>query len=360
MVAVTGCGGGGGGATGSPGSDAAVSTDDGLVIDGELIADKALFDAAEGGSVSFYSTSDAATEELIIDRFTEQTGITVTLTRLTSAKMEERVRSEVGAGRFGADVLRTTDPLFAVELAEQQALVPWAPPSADELTRSGAMRPGDPAITSMYGAYALAFNNRVVAPQDAPTTWTDLLDAKWAGGKIGLARPSASGAAWVELGLRTFGPDFWPQVAASSPRVFDSVSVQSEALARGEIAVSVFPISSAFVAAEQGAPIQLVIPEDVGVAAFPVSIGLTTAGADNPAAEVFANWLLSKSTQQFMAGFGTIPARSDLARVEEAGQPVLPAVGTPQLQILTTADQQARRDEILTSWNRAFGIPTGG
>jgi iron(III) transport system substrate-binding protein len=358
MVAVTGCG--GGGATESPGSGAAVSTDDGLVIDGEQIADKALFDAAEGGSVAFYSTSDAATEERIIDRFTEQTGITVTLTRLTSAKMEERVRSEVGAGRFGADVLRTTDPLFAEELAGLQVFVPASPPSAAELTKSGAMQAGNPVLTSQYGAYALAFNNRVVQAQDAPAAWTDLADPKWGGGKLGLVRPTASAAAFADLGLRNFGPDFWPRVAANSPRIFDSVSVQAEALARGEIAAAIFPVSTAFTAAEQGAPIQLVIPEDVGVAAFPVAVGLTSTGAENPAAEVFVNWLMSKSAQQFVAGSGIIPVRSDVPPATGHGQPALPAVGTPQLQIFTIADQQARRTEVISAWNRAFDITTTG
>ncbi|MFC5952581.1 ABC transporter substrate-binding protein [Pseudonocardia lutea] len=357
MVAVAGCG---GSATEAPGSDASVSTGDGLVIDEERIADKALFDAAAGGSVDFYSTSDAATEERVIDRFTQQTGIPVTLTRLTSAKMEERVRSEVGAGRFGADVLRSTDPLFIAELAAKRALVPWSPPSADELTKSGAMQPGDPGITSLYGAYALAFNNRVVTPEDAPASWSDLTDAKWAGGKLGLVRPTAAAAAYADLGLRNFGPDFWPSVAANSPRIFDSVSVQSEALARGEIAVAIFPVSSAFAAAEQGAPIQLVIPEDVGVAAFPVTIGLTQTGANNPAAKVFLNWLMSRSTQQFLAGSGIIPARSDVSHAEGRGQAKLPAVGTPQLQVFTMADQQARRSEVIATWNKAFHITTTG
>jgi hypothetical protein len=50
--------------------------------------------------------------------------------------------------------------------------------------------------------------------------------------------------------------------------------------------------------------------------------------------------------------------RGDVPPVEGDGHPKLPAVGAPQLQVFTTADQEARRTEVITTWNRAFAVAT--
>ncbi|MEU6641937.1 ABC transporter substrate-binding protein [Saccharomonospora sp. NPDC046836] len=332
-----------------------ISTLDGLVIDGEKIADKTVYDAAAGGSVSLYTTASQQAEDFVSERFTEETGISLTFTRLATSKMSERIQSEAGSGRLGADVIRLTDPVFAAKLGEQGVLVPYDPPSKADLLASDAMRPGDPVITCYYAAYAFAYNNRVVQPQDAPSRWEDLLDRRFSGGLLGVVRPFGSGASLADFGLRNFGEQYWREMAALQPRVFDSVSVQTEALARGEIAVATFPAHAAYAAERAGAPITFVTPEDVGVSAPLNVIGMTEAGLRNPAAQVFVNWTMAKSSQRFFAAQGYIPARAGVTPVRD-GQFDLPTVGSPELQIFSLEDQRARKDEVLETWNAAFGF----
>lgn len=69
---------------------AQVDTTDGLVVDGEKIADKKLYEAAKGHKVVLYSAAGKEAEDLTIARFTAETGIPVELTRLPNNKLAER------------------------------------------------------------------------------------------------------------------------------------------------------------------------------------------------------------------------------------------------------------------------------
>ncbi|MCM3850026.1 ABC transporter substrate-binding protein [Pseudonocardia sp. DR1-2] len=340
---------------------AAVDRSDGLRIDGELVADRELYEAARGGSVTLYTSGSQQSETAISERFTEETGIPLTFTRLATAKMTERVQSLAGADRLDADVIRTADPAFADRLARSGVLVPYDPPSVDALVAAGAMQAGRPVISCYSMAYAFAYNNRVVPPQQAPRRWADLLDPRWGDGRLGTARPTGAGSAPTDFVNRHFGPQYWQRMAANGVRVFDAgVAVQADALARGEIAVGTFPADVAFAAGRAGAPITFVVPEDpdAKLSLAVLSLGMTPVGLENPAARVFVNWSMSKAAQRFAAAQAYVPARTDLGPLPDVPFG-LPQLGTPGVEPFTLADQLARKDEALAIWNAAFRFRPG-
>ena len=83
-----------------------IETSSGLVIDGEQIADKELWDAAvaEGG-ITLYTGYTENTEAALLKQFTADTGIKVNVVRLTPNRLYERISAEYGAGKLKADVM---------------------------------------------------------------------------------------------------------------------------------------------------------------------------------------------------------------------------------------------------------------
>lgn len=158
---------------------ATVDTSDGLRIDGELIADKALWQAAQGQIVKLYSGTGKEAEDLTAARFKAETGLGIELTRLPTNKLAERVLSEHGAGKLGADIVRLTDPRAARELADQGVYVAYKTPF-DAMLREQRTGVRDTYLNCYYFINAMGYNNAVIK-SDQPTGWQDLVDPKYRG-----------------------------------------------------------------------------------------------------------------------------------------------------------------------------------
>ncbi|MEQ3552997.1 ABC transporter substrate-binding protein [Pseudonocardia nematodicida] len=359
---LAGCGGGGGsGAAGSVAEEMlpmpSVDDSDGLVLDGEQVADPALLEAARAGSLAWFTGSGAESAELTAARFTAETGVPVEMTRMPSGKLNERVLSEAGAGRLSADVVLVTDPEIAEGMVDQNVFVPYTGmPVHDQLAGQDDVVWHDGAYyTSYYSAYAFAYNDQAVDPADAPASWNDLLDPAWKG-RMGVVNAGAGGTV---QGLAAFqeevlGPDYWSGLAAQEPRIFDTTSVQLEALARGEIEIVTSGFNSTYGAEQAGAPITLVVPEE-GVSGTFNMQGLTTAGEDNPAAQLFMNWTWSKSGQEFAAAQGFVGARTDIEQVP-SGPYQLPKADDETFVVYTPEQAAQQGADIVARWNQAFGF----
>ncbi|WP_249124118.1 ABC transporter substrate-binding protein [Saccharopolyspora erythraea] len=330
---------------------AQVDATDGLTIDGEKIADKALYDAARGKKLVLYSAAGKEAEDLTLARFTAETGIQVELTRLPNNKLAERALSEHGAGRLGADVIRLTDPRTARDFGEAGVYVPYRTPFHDKLAAAGATVDAN-WFPAYYFVNAMAYNS-AIHTQNPPDGWEDLADPRYEG-QLGIVAITTGGTlqALTRFQIEEFGPQYLDRLAAQQPRVFNSTSTEVDALARGEISIATVSFNNAFGAQSHGAPIRLVVPEE-GVSASEGPLGLTPKGADNPAAQVFANWSLSKAGQKFVGSQGFVPVRTDIGPVR-AGEYELPTADSPRFHLLDEDGfaRHAEADEKL--WKQKF------
>ena len=89
------------------------SATNGLVVNGEQIADQQLWSAASRGHINLYSGYTENTEAALLKQFKADTGIEVKLVRLTPNRLYERISAEYGAGKLKADVVRISDSGFA-------------------------------------------------------------------------------------------------------------------------------------------------------------------------------------------------------------------------------------------------------
>jgi len=331
-----------------------VDTTDGLVIDGERIADKQLYDAARKDTVILYSASGKESEDLTTARFKAETGIDIQLTRMPTNKLSERVLSEHGANQLAAGVVRVTDPLVAEDFATRGVFVPYRPPSYDALAQSDNVVFHDGQyLTAYYSAYTFGYNSAAVAPEDAPKRWADLLDPKWKG-KLGVVNAGAGGTvtALAHFQMSTLGEDYLTGLGAQQPRIFDTTSVQLDALARGEVTVATLGFNSTYGAQVAGAPVKLVVPED-GISGSFNLMGITAAGQQSAAAKVFVNWTMSQAGQKFAAAQGFVPARPGLEPTP-TGEYQLPPADSPQFHLFTPEDAARFSDSTVHTWNTAF------
>lgn len=364
LLPLAACGAGEQSGTGNKALDAAtrllplpeVDTSDGLVINGERIADAQLYDAAKQDSVILYSASGKESEDLTINRFMHETGIDVQLTRMATNKLAERVLSEHGVGRMTAEVIRVTDPRVADEFVESGVYVPYRTPFHDLLEKQeNTVFADDRYVNAYFSVNSIGYNSSLVEPEEAPTSWMDLLDEKWHG-KSGVVSVEAGGTlvALANFERTRLPAEFLPRFGATKPRVFDTTAVQINALARGEISVATLSFNNAFGAQASGAPITLVVPPE-GVSGSMNPMGLTTQGMKSPAAQVFYNWTMSKEGQAFAAAQGFVPARTGLPP-QRTGDYQLPTADSESFRLYGPQDFKESAAEDVRTWKTAFGF----
>ncbi|WP_403022302.1 ABC transporter substrate-binding protein [Salinibacterium sp. GXW1014] len=350
-LALTGCASGDSDSVVS--GDADVNVEDGLVIDGELIADKETYEAAKEQTLSLYTGYQDANQKAFNDAFTADTGIKVEYVRDVTNKLSERVLSEHGAGRLPADVIITSDYKVANEFGEAgiwESYTPLPIEGEDELQHNG----GD-FTTFANVAVTFAYNTQLVSEEDAPKSWMDLLDPANEG-KIGLTTGTAGGSS---IALNRFiqeevDPDYWTKMAALKPTVFDSGGQRQEALARGELNVATAGTASVNVAVTQdNAPIMMVVPEE-GLVLFSFFAGKVADAKNSEAAEVFLNYALSKRGQSAISQVGDYAARADVDPPVSAGID-LPPLDSDQVWVMPAESELEYGAADAEIWKSAFG-----
>lgn len=330
-----------------------IERDTALVVDGEQIADPALWAQAEKeGHLVLYSGYTADSEAAVLAQFEADTGLDVKLVRLTPNRLYERIVAEFGAGKLNADVVRISDAGFVGGLSRRGVFQPYSPPTATSL-RTDVVFDGGRYYRTFDPIYTFGYNTALVDPDDAPTRWQDLLEPRWAH-RLGIAQAGAGGSA---LALTRFqrdvlGDDYLRDYADDT-RVFDSLGAELDGLARGEIEAGTVVVSSVNIAASENAPVTFVVPEE-GVTAYDYYTGVASTAKNIAAAKVFLNWNLSRRGQHVLRDIGEYSVRTDVPAPQVRGV-ALPDFDDPRVHRVTPAEavQWAERDQ--QAWNAIFG-----
>lgn len=333
--------------------DARIDTSDGLVIDGEVIADKATYEAARQQTLTLYTGYQEANQQAFNEAFTADTGIEVEYVRDVANKLSERIRSEAGAGQLPADVIVISDYEIADALSEEGIWEPYTPTPV-EGREDLLLNDGD-FVKFANVVVTFAYNTQQVAKEDAPTSWKDLLDPKYSG-RIGLVSGTAGGSS---VALNRFlhekvDPNFWAELAKRNPTVYDTGGSRQQALARGELAVATAGTAAVNVAVtEDGAPIDYVVPEE-GLVLFSFFAGKAATAKNSEAAEVFLNYALSKRGQRVVTQVGDYSVRTDVDPPVSLGRP-LPPLDSDRVWIMPPEDEVKYGEADAERWKTAFG-----
>lgn len=156
---------------------------------------------------------------------------------------------------------------------------------------------------------------RVTNKADYPTSFESLTDPSWkdAGGIV-FAHPRSSGTSYSLLSAMVSEYD-WDYFDGFLPnaKVVDGSSQMFDGVRTGEYAVGFINEDLAHTWVKEGAPLELIYPEDT--VSNQIGVAAVIAGSKNSKpAETFVNFLMSKSAQEIMVEqVGRRSARADVA-----------------------------------------------
>ena len=143
----------------------------------------ALIEAAtREAKVVLYSSMDLPVGEKLAKAFeTQYPGIAVQIERSGSERLFQRIDQEFSSNIRVADVVNSADASHFIPWKNNGWLAPFV---TEDIARYFPAEHRDPDgmfATSRIWLSSIAYNTSLVKPADAPTSFADLLDARWAG-----------------------------------------------------------------------------------------------------------------------------------------------------------------------------------
>lgn len=258
--------------------------------------------AKKEGQVTVYSAQDLTALNNLAKAFeAKYPGIDVKTVRGTDGDLGVKVETEFNSGKGIADMYVSA----SLSWVEPQAKAGrFLAPTGPELTGKGAYDAKKYVHKGNYfetNSAVLTFGWNTKLYPEGMTDYTDLLDPKLSGGKIGVIQPSAPSIVDFYLWLEEkYGADFVKKLAAQKPRIYPSALPMGEALQSGEIAAGSFvaPITLD-PAKKKGAPVDYRMPPNGAWGARYYGMVLQTAPHPN-AAQLFANFMVTAKGQELI------------------------------------------------------------
>jgi iron(III) transport system substrate-binding protein len=247
--------------------------------------------AEEQGTLRIYSVAIPIQMQPLVDAFNEAyPNINVEVER-GNTDILARVEAELGSGNEGADILLHAGQQWYID--HEENLLDINGPSAMDWPEDEYAAANAPVV-SLVPAGFITWNTEIYP--DGFETWQDVIDAD-PQGKLGMRSSieivTASHMQFLE---DVNGPDYLPTLASLEPKFYDSSVPMTQAVASGEIGVTVLStIPNIKTMQAEGAPIDYKIPDESWASVY---IASALESASNPdAARVFIDFLMSKEGQ---------------------------------------------------------------
>jgi iron(III) transport system substrate-binding protein len=259
--------------------------------------------AKREGKVIYYAGMAPAPLERLMAGFKKAyPEITVESSIQSSGEQLTRVQQERAARVEGADIWSTVDqnlPYF-VGLAKENALLKPSGPAMREWPAKALYEGAVPNIG--IEPRVIAWNKTLVKTE--PKTWLDVLNPEYRG-KIGTIDSSATAYIafydFIEQATKT--PDYLEKLRTQNPKLYASAIPLGQAVASGEVAVSLFNVPSILsTLIVRGAPVAFSVPvPNLGT----YYIAAAFAWGKHPnAALVLMDYLMSRDGQTAWHGTG--------------------------------------------------------
>ncbi len=261
--------------------------------------------AQKEGKVAFYSAMDLPVSEKLARAFeSKYAGVTVRVERSGSERIFQRIAQEMASNIHACDVVNSADAAHFIAFKREGWLAPFV---SDEMAQHFPAQYRDPDglfITTRVWLSSLGYNTELVKAEDAPRSFADLLDPKWAG-KMVKAHPGYSGTimtATFQI-VRELGWGYFEKLATQRVMQVQSSTDPPKKLALGERAVMADGNDYNLIQLmDQGRPVAPIYP----VEGTPTITGPTGVFASAPspnAARLFHAWLHSREGQQLLVDF---------------------------------------------------------
>ena len=154
----------------------------------------ALVEAAKKeGKLAFYTAMDLAFAQRLGKTFEAKfPGISVRVERSGAERVFTRIGQEYTANIRAVDVANTADAAHCIVWTRNGWLEPYMPEEVAKYYDKAYYDPNGLFVVTRILVSPLAYNTNLVKKEDAPKSFADLLDPKWAG-KLVKAHPAYSG-----------------------------------------------------------------------------------------------------------------------------------------------------------------------
>lgn len=280
--------------------------------------------AKKEGQVVVYASMNIGEANAMSARFEQQYPfLKVKLNRTGSERLLTKVMAESRAKKSFADVIQTVE--FSMHTFAKRGLLGRYLPVENVLYPKEFKQEGY-WTTAYYHPYVLAYNTKLVARENLPKSYEDLLNPVWKGKMMMEGTKADWFAGMLQIMGKEQGVKYMRGLAKQelTLRVGHELLAQLVAAGEGVFDINI-PSSSVDRMKERGAPIDWA---SLGPApAIMVGIGVSSQMAHPHAAKLYVDFVLSKEGQKLIRGFGRLGARTDFAQEQAAmikGVPMVP------------------------------------
>jgi iron(III) transport system substrate-binding protein len=261
--------------------------------------------ARKEAKVILYSSMDLAVGEKLGKAFeTQYPGIAVQIERSGSERLFQRLDQEFASGIRAVDIVNSSDASHFISWKKNGWLAPFVTEDIAQHFLPDHRDPDGMFATSRIWLSSIAYNTNLVKPEDAPKSFADLLDPKWAG-KLVKGHPAYSGTIMTATfqTVREFGWDYMEKLSKQRVMQVQSSTDPPKKLSLGERAVMADGNEYGIVLLkEAGQPVEPVYPIE-GTPTISGPTGIFATAPHPNAARLFRAWLHTRETQQFFIDF---------------------------------------------------------
>jgi iron(III) transport system substrate-binding protein len=262
--------------------------------------------ARKEGKVVWYTAVDLPVAERIAKAFeAKYPGIAVRVERSGGERIFQRIGQEYASNIRAVDVVNSSDGAHFIVWKRDGILTPYVP---EDVARNYPTEQKDPdGLFASWRVWlcVIGYNTKLVKAEEAPKSFADLLDPKWAG-KMVKAHPGYSGTimtATYQM-ARDIGWSYFEKLSQQKVMQVQSSADPPKKLALGERAVMADGNEYNLIQLkEKGEPVEIVYPSE----GTPLIIGPSGVMKDAPnpnAARLLQSYMFSLECQQLMVDWG--------------------------------------------------------
>src|SRR5260370_19699750 len=192
--------------------------------------------AKKEAKVILYSSMDLPVGERLGKAFeAAYPGISVQIERSGSERLFQRVAQEFDSNIRAADIINSSEASHFISWKKNGWLMPFVPENVAQHFLPQFRDTDGLSATSRIYLSSIAYNTNMVKPDDAPRSFADLLDPKWAG-KMVKGHPAYSGTimtATFQI-VRELGWEYLEKLSKQRVRQVQSSTDPPKTLALGE------------------------------------------------------------------------------------------------------------------------------
>src|SRR5947207_6234041 len=310
--------------------------------------------AKKEGKVFYYTSIDLPIAERIAKSFEAKfPGISVRVERTGAERVFQRIGQEYASKIYAVDVVNSSDAAHFIVWKRDGILAPYVPEDVANHYPAEHKDPDGLFASWRVWLSVIGYNTSLVKREEAPKSFADLLDPKWAG-KIVKGHPGYSGTimtATFQIS-RELGWEYFEKLARQKVMQVQSSTDPPKKLALGERAVMADGNEyNLFQLKEKGEPVEIVYPTE----GTPLIVGPSGVLKDAPhpnAARLLQSFLFSTEAQQLMVDWGGLRSFHALVKDKPSRKPL------KEIKLMkddpVAVEKQA--DEIKTRYSKIFNV----